>query len=238
MAGTAARGSLPDRRQDYSQLGDARSSARIGTDLAGLLGVRRSGRFMPADRGLPPTATDARAPAEGAGHATADVAADRATAAVDPMVSVAEARARLGGVRQRFRRGQLPPLGHLLVRPRFPVPGCPGQTADGPADGRKPAAGAYAAEAPWVLVQSWRVPGLLLGRCLNDVRHPALAYLQMGRTLSVDAARIVDWAVVDAAGEIVDGGWSRELRRLPALPDLIGAGEPPAAADGPLIPAG
>ena len=234
---------------------------------------------MLADREAISATTDVRAPADLAAQAPADVAgrADDNGPITAGLADVAHARARLGWLRQRFCRGQLPVLGHLLVRPRFLVPDGPQDQAGGsdltepdpaestahdtsahaepeptqtghtqtgpswaeptppaepgPVDVRGPTACGPAArglpddrtaspahEAPWVLVQSWPAPSLLVGRCLNDAGHPALSYLRMGRTISVDAGLVVDWAVVDASGGIVEGGWSRHLRRLPALP--------------------
>jgi hypothetical protein len=120
--------------------------------------------------------------------------------AADAASAVTTARAELGQLRQRFLRALLPAFGHLIVRPRLVSP--------------------TGHEAPWVLAESWRVPTRIRGRCLNDATHPALAHIQMGRPIEVAVADVVDWAVIDASGEIVEGGWSRDLRRLPDLPAL------------------
>jgi hypothetical protein len=102
------------------------------------------------------------------------------------------ARAELGLLRQRFLRGDLPRLGHLIVRHRLAAPGV--------------------VAAPWVLARSWRVPARLLGRCLNDATHPSLPHIRMGRLVVVELDQVIDWAVVDAFGSVSEGGWSRDLR--------------------------
>lgn len=111
---------------------------------------------------------------------------------------MALARAQLARIRQRFLRGQLPPLGHLLVRDHLPVPG-----------GDEP-------ELPWVLVTAWPVPSQLRGRWLNDAVHPALAHVRMGRPATVPANRVVDWAVVSPDGELAEGGWTLPPTAQPA----------------------
>ncbi|WP_198152912.1 hypothetical protein [Pseudofrankia sp. DC12] len=113
--------------------------------------------------------------------------------------AVARARGQLGHLRQQFLQGRLPPLGHLIVRHRLAIPG--------------------GSEAPWVLTRSWRVRAWLEGRCLNDAVHPSLAHIRMGRAVVVDADQVVDWAIVDAFGSIIDGGWSRDLRWAPPPPE-------------------
>ncbi|MBL7491570.1 hypothetical protein I6A62_26535 [Frankia sp. AgW1.1] len=123
--------------------------------------------------------------------------------------AVVRARGQLGQLRQRFLQGQLPPLGHVIVRHRLAIPG--------------------GSEAPWVLARSWRARARLEGRCLNDAVHPSLAHIRMGRAVVVDVDQVVDWAIVDACGSVIDGGWSRDLRWAPPAP-----GQPPPAPRPPL----
>ncbi|MDT3439695.1 MULTISPECIES: hypothetical protein [unclassified Pseudofrankia] len=143
-----------------------------------------------------------------AGTAFADTASDDASGA---------ARDQLDQLRRRFVRGQLLPLGHLIVRYRLVVPG--------------------GFEAPWVLVTSWPAPAWLLGRCLNDTVHPDLAHIRMGRTVAVGVDDVIDWAVLDASSEIAEGGWSRGLRHAADLPDLPGHPDPLISARPPAAPA-
>jgi hypothetical protein len=112
--------------------------------------------------------------------------------------AISSARGQLSRLRYRFLHGQLPPLGHLIVRHRLAIPG--------------------GSEAPWVLARSWRIRAQLQGRCLNDAVHPSLAHIRMGRAVVVEVDQVVDWAIVDAYGSIIDGGWSRNLRWAPARP--------------------
>ncbi|MBL7499635.1 hypothetical protein I6A84_37855 [Frankia sp. CNm7] len=178
------------------------------------VGVVEARRFTPARAATTDPVSVAAAPIDSVmAMPAASVGAGAAAAAepgrvADPWAARAAsaAHARLGQLRQRFRRGELPPLGHLIVRLRLPVPG------------------GY--EAPWVLVESWRVPAQLRGRCLNDGVHPTLAHIRMGRASTVELDQVIDWAVVDAGGEIVEGGWSRHLRHAPDLPAAASVSAP------------
>jgi hypothetical protein len=122
-------------------------------------------------------------------------------------------RRELGPLRHRFLLGRLPPLGHLLIRQRLAVPG--------------------GCEAPWVLATSWPVPGRLHGRYLNDAVHPELAHIRMGRTVWVSVDNVIDWVVLNAASEIVEGGWSRRPSRALDLADPPSA---PSAQRAGLVP--
>ncbi|OHV35584.1 MULTISPECIES: hypothetical protein [Pseudofrankia] len=166
----------------------------------------RSAGFAPLDDAIVVTpGTDRANTAYAAAAADADLAAG--TTFVDAGADdAAGARGQLGQLRHRFLRGQLPPLGYLIVRHRLVVPG--------------------GSEAPWVLVTSWPLPTWLRGRCLNDASHPALAHIRMGRTVTVGVHDVIDWAVVDANSEIAEGGWSRSLRHAADLPDLPGHPDP------------
>ncbi|ONH22085.1 hypothetical protein [Pseudofrankia asymbiotica] len=154
--------------------------------------------FEPPDGTAAPTATFTGSDTGGANAAA--TAAGAASTEADLDDASGAARERLDQLRRRFVRGQLPPLGHLIVRHRLVVPG--------------------GFEAPWVLVTSWPAPAWLLGRCLNDTSHPELAHIRMGRTVAVGVDDVIDWAVLDAGGEIAEGGWSRGLRHAADLPDL------------------
>ncbi|WP_250642667.1 hypothetical protein [Frankia sp. AiPa1] len=106
--------------------------------------------------------------------------------------AVFAARSRLADARQRFLNQNLPPLGSLLVRHQVEV--------------------AEAAEWPWARVSGWPHPALLRGRSLSDGAHPSLAHIRMGLPLRIRSADVVDWAIIDARGEIVQGAWTRQLR--------------------------
>ncbi|ADP84800.1 hypothetical protein [Pseudofrankia inefficax] len=168
----------------------------------------RSDRFALPDGAtvmVRPTSRSADAPAstgDAPGARSADP--DSTTAA-----AVVRARGQLGQLRLRFLQGELPPLGHVIVRHRLAIPG--------------------GSEAPWVLARSWRTRARLEGRCLNDAVHPSLAHIRMGRAVVVDVDQVVDWAIVDACGSVIDGGWSRDLRWAPPAPE-----QPPPAPRPPL----
>ncbi|MCK9896662.1 hypothetical protein [Frankia sp. AgB32] len=104
------------------------------------------------------------------------------------------ARSRLADIRRRFLGHDLPPLGSLIVRHQVAIP-----------DGAE-------AEWPWARVSSWPSPALLRGRSLNDGAHPSLAHIRMGALLRIPSADIIDWAIIDARGEIAEGAWTRGLR--------------------------
>ncbi|MCM3921218.1 hypothetical protein ND748_05940 [Frankia sp. AiPs1] len=106
--------------------------------------------------------------------------------------AVFTARSRLADVRRRFLGRDLPPLGTLIVRHQVAVP-----------DG---------AEWPWARVSSWQHAALLGGRSLNDGAHPSVAHIRMGRPLRIRSTDVVDWAIIDARGEIIEGAWTRRLR--------------------------
>jgi hypothetical protein len=116
------------------------------------------------------------------------------------------ARRALGQLREPFLRGRLPSQGFLIIRHRLAVP--------------------HGFEAPWVLARSWPAPGQLLGRCLNDTAHPSLAHIRMGRLVVVEIDHVIDWAVVDAYGSVLDGGWSQAVRWEPLAP-APRVGDPP-----------
>ncbi|WP_243407893.1 hypothetical protein [Frankia canadensis] len=112
--------------------------------------------------------------------------------------AVFAARSRLAGARRRFVGHDLPPLGSLIVRHQVTVP-----------DG---------VEWPWARVSSWPHPALLRGRSLTDGTHPSLAHIRMGLPLRIHSDDLVDWAIIDARGEIVTGAWTRRLRAPAASP--------------------
>lgn len=102
------------------------------------------------------------------------------------------ARSRLTEARRHFLKRDLPPLGNLIVRQQVRVP-----------DG---------AEWPWAIVSAWQHPATLRGRSLNDGAHPSLAHIRMGRQVLILAADVIDWAIIDARGDIVTGAWTRRLQ--------------------------
>ncbi|CAO5226779.1 hypothetical protein [Frankia sp. AgKG'84/4] len=102
------------------------------------------------------------------------------------------ARSRLADLRRRFLGRDLPPLGSLIVRHQVAIP-----------DG---------AEWPWAKVSTWPSPTVLRGRSLNDGAHPSLAHIRMGALLRIPSADVIDWAIIDARGEITEGAWTRALR--------------------------
>ncbi len=61
-------------------------------------------------------------------------------------------------------------------------------------------------------MSSWPHATLLNGRSLNDGAHPSVAHIRMGRPLRIRSADIVDWAIIDARGEIAENAWTRRLR--------------------------
>ncbi|MCM3886224.1 hypothetical protein [Frankia sp. R82] len=113
--------------------------------------------------------------------------------------AVFAARSRLADVRRRFLNHDLPSLGSLLVRHQIAV--------------------ADTAEWPWARVTGWPHPALLRGRSLSDGAHPSLAHVRMGLPLRIHSVDIVDWAIIDARGEIAEGAWTRALRS-PAEPPV------------------
>jgi hypothetical protein len=118
--------------------------------------------------------------------------------------AVFAARSRLAEARRRFLGHDLPPLGYLIVRHQVPVP-----------DG---------AEWPWARVSTWPHPALLLGRSLNDGAHPSLAHIRMGLPLRIHRDDLVDWAIIDARGEIVTGAWTRRLHAPAPTPSAASRG--------------
>ncbi len=113
--------------------------------------------------------------------------------------AVFAARSRLTDARRRYLNHALPPLGSLLVRHQIAV--------------------ADTVEWPWARVSGWPHPALLRGRSLSDGAHPSLTHVRMGLPLRIHSVDIVDWAIIDARGEITEGAWTRMLRS-PAEPPL------------------
>ncbi|MFB9236188.1 DUF2314 domain-containing protein [Plantactinospora siamensis] len=102
--------------------------------------------------------------------------------------AIATARAGLPGVRDRFRAGTLPEATRLLVKYGLPGP-------DGP-------------EYVWAEVTSWLEPERVLGTSASDAANDAA--VRTGRPVVVDAAEIVDWALLNGA-RMVEGGWTQAV---------------------------
>nr|WP_235498111.1 hypothetical protein [Frankia sp. R43] len=129
--------------------------------------------------------------------------------------AITVARSRLGHARRRLTHGELPPLGHLIIRHQLPVP-----------DG---------VEALWAIVSTWPDPRTIHGRSLNDGAHPALVHIRMGSPVVVPASSVIDWAVIDGTAEIEEGGWTRGLT---ASQSPRTASQPPRTAGQPSRTAG
>ncbi|GIJ81149.1 hypothetical protein SAMN05443287_11118 [Micromonospora phaseoli] len=109
--------------------------------------------------------------------------------------AVATARAGLGDIRARFRGGRLPAETQLVVK--YGLPG-----VDGP-------------EYVWAGVTSWDSPERIVGVSASDSNTDAT--VRIGSPVAVEAADIVDWAVLDATG-VIEGGWTQAV---------LDAGNPP-----------
>ncbi|MFG1952566.1 DUF2314 domain-containing protein [Micromonospora sp. NPDC048830] len=109
--------------------------------------------------------------------------------------AIATARASLADVRARFVAGALPPESQLVVK--YGLPG-----DDGP-------------EYVWAGVTSWDSPERITGASASDAAgDPSV---RIGSPVVVEAADVVDWAVLDRTG-VIEGGWTQAV---------LDAGEPP-----------
>ncbi|MFG1846266.1 DUF2314 domain-containing protein [Micromonospora carbonacea] len=110
--------------------------------------------------------------------------------------AIATARAGLDDVRARFLAGRLPAESQLVVK--YGLPG-----DEGP-------------EYVWAGVTSWDAPERIVGASASDAgTDPAV---RIGAPVVVEAADVVDWAVLGATG-VVEGGWTQAV---------LDAGEAPA----------
>ncbi|MFI7605019.1 DUF2314 domain-containing protein [Micromonospora sp. NPDC049366] len=102
--------------------------------------------------------------------------------------AIATARAGLEGVRARFVDGRLPRESQLVVK--YGLPG-----DDGP-------------EYVWAGVTSWETPERIVGVSASDaVTDPTV---RIGAPVVVEAADVVDWALLDGTG-VVEGGWTQAV---------------------------
>ncbi|GAA2717548.1 DUF2314 domain-containing protein [Micromonospora olivasterospora] len=110
--------------------------------------------------------------------------------------AIATARAGLDDVRARFLAGALPPESQLVVK--YGLPG-----DDGP-------------EYVWAGVASWDSPERITGASASDAANDPS--VRIGSPVVVEAADVVDWAVLDGTG-VIEGGWTQAV---------LDAGESPA----------
>lgn len=109
--------------------------------------------------------------------------------------AIATARAALDDIRARFLAGALPAESQLVVK--YGLPG-----DDGP-------------EYVWAGVTSWDTPERIVGASASDAAGDPT--VRIGAPVVVEAADVVDWAVLDATG-VIEGGWTQAV---------LDAGEPP-----------
>ncbi|MEV4197711.1 DUF2314 domain-containing protein [Micromonospora globbae] len=102
--------------------------------------------------------------------------------------AIATARAALGDIRARFVAGQLPRESQLVVKY-----GLPGE--DGP-------------EYVWAGVTSWDVPERIVGVSASDAASDPS--VRIGSPVVVEAADVVDWALLDGTG-VIEGGWTQAV---------------------------
>ncbi|WP_431906966.1 DUF2314 domain-containing protein [Micromonospora carbonacea] len=114
--------------------------------------------------------------------------------------AIATARAGLDDVRARFLAGRLPAESQLVVK--YGLPG-----DEGP-------------EYVWAGVTSWDAPERIVGASASDAgTDPAV---RIGAPVVVEAADVVDWAVLGATG-VIEGGWTQAV---------LDAGERPTPSSG------
>jgi hypothetical protein len=97
--------------------------------------------------------------------------------------AIATARSGLTDIRERFETGTLDRHERLLVR--YALPGESAGDGDGSTEYR------------WAYVTSWRDPFRIL------------ATMRSGRSIVVDTAAVVDWAVEHDERGIIEGAWTQ-----------------------------
>jgi hypothetical protein len=110
-----------------------------------------------------------------------------ATASLLMDQAIAYARAGLTDIRGRFESGALGPRKKLLMKYALP-------TNQG-------------SEYVWAYVTSWRDPFRILATSAADAVYDPR--VRAGRPVVVDTAAVVDWAVEDDEGGIVEGAWTQ-----------------------------
>ncbi|PWU54577.1 DUF2314 domain-containing protein [Micromonospora globispora] len=111
--------------------------------------------------------------------------------------AIATARAGLGDIRARFLAGKLPAETQLVIK--YGLPG-----DDGP-------------EFVWAGVTSWDTPERIVGASASDAATDPT--VRIGAPVVVEAADVVDWALLDGTG-VIEGGWTQAV---------LDAGERPTA---------
>lgn len=110
--------------------------------------------------------------------------------------AIATARDGLAGIRQRFLDGDLPADTQLVVKYGLP-------TDDGP-------------EFVWASVQSWAAPERITGTSSSDAAtNPTV---RIGAPVTVEAAEVVDWALLGGGG-VIEGGWTQAVLDAGERPD-------------------
>jgi hypothetical protein len=100
--------------------------------------------------------------------------------------AVETARTALPAIRERFLAGRLPSGAQLLVK--YGLPG----------GGNR--------EFVWASVTSWASPGRIVAASASDAASdPAV---RVGQPVVVDAADVVDWALLDG-DSVIEGGWTQ-----------------------------
>ncbi|MGC4805660.1 DUF2314 domain-containing protein [Micromonospora sp. DT233] len=102
--------------------------------------------------------------------------------------AIATARAGLDDVRARFLAGQLPEQAQLVVK--YGLPG-----DEGP-------------EYVWAGVTSWESPERIVAASVGDADSDPT--VRIGSPVVLEAADVVDWAVLDGTG-VIEGGWTQAV---------------------------
>ncbi|SCL37802.1 hypothetical protein GA0070624_5996 [Micromonospora rhizosphaerae] len=102
--------------------------------------------------------------------------------------AIATAQSGLGDIRARFLAGQLPAETQLVVK--YGLPG-----DDGP-------------EFVWAGVTSWETPERIIGASASDAATDPT--VRIGAPVVVEAADVVDWALLDGTG-VIEGGWTQAV---------------------------
>ena len=102
--------------------------------------------------------------------------------------AIATARAGLDDIRARFLAGKLPAETQLVIK--YGLPG-----DDGP-------------EFVWAGVTSWDTPERIVGASASDAATDPT--VRIGAPVVVEAADVVDWALLDGTG-VIEGGWTQAV---------------------------
>ena len=102
--------------------------------------------------------------------------------------AITTARTGLGDIRARFLAGKLPAETQLVIK--YGLPG-----DDGP-------------EFVWAGVTSWDTPERIVGASASDAATDPT--VRIGAPVVVEAADVVDWALLDGTG-VIEGGWTQAV---------------------------